>query len=231
MKNIEKIFGIDIKGWSMSEKFDGVQGVWDGKALRTRTGNFINAPKWWADTLPDTPLKGELWIGYQSQDFDKVRSAIQSKRTSPYWSEIKFLVFHAVKQELGPYSEVVNQSKIKEKDNLMNLYRDVIFNGGEGLVITAPNGEQYKMKPKKDDDGELVGFTDGKGRNTGMIGAFVLKLRNGRELKIGGIDDCLRSIPPKIGSIIKFTYEGLTSTGLPRFARFAGIRAEATLEF
>jgi DNA ligase-1 len=224
--------GQDLTGWWVSEKFDGVQGVWDGKVLRTRTGNEIAAPKWWTDALPKRKeLIGELWIGRGR--FDEVRAVIQTKDANDsYWHRIKFLVFCACSDDLGPYAEHIKHLPINNKAQVIDFYQGVLNKGGEGVVFMAPNGERFKQIPIKDDDGELVGFKSGKGRNAGRIGAFILELRSGRKLNLGnGLDDTLREMPPTIGSIIKFTYRGLTSTGLPRFAAFAGIRAETSLNF
>ena len=46
-----------------SEKLDGVRAVEDGRVLRIRSGNVINAPQWFIDELPKVPLDGELWLG------------------------------------------------------------------------------------------------------------------------------------------------------------------------
>ena len=53
----------DVSLFLVSEKLDGVRAYWDGKVLRTRNGNTINAPGWFTDGFPDRALDGELWIG------------------------------------------------------------------------------------------------------------------------------------------------------------------------
>jgi DNA ligase-1 len=99
-------------------------------------------------------------------------------------------------------------------------------------VLTDQDGDQFKKKPLHDDDGKIVAYKPGRGRHDGKIGAFIVRLRNGRKLSISsGISDAARTNPPAIGAIIKFTFSGLTSSGLPRFASFAGIRAETSLAF
>jgi DNA ligase-1 len=224
--------GQDLTGWWVSEKFDGVQGVWDGEKLRTRTGNEIVAPEWWTRHLPKRELTGELWIGRGC--FDLTRSIVMSKKAedSQYWEDIRFLVFDPGADELGPYAEYIVHLPVIGKAQVIEIYQDVLENGGEGVVFMSPSGERSKLIPVKDDDGELIGFKEGKGRNAGRIGAFILRLRSGREIKLGnGLNDTLRERPPSIGSVIKFTYRGLTSTGLPRFASFSGVRAETSLSF
>ncbi len=54
---------VEIKGWWMSEKLDGVRGYWTGKELISRAGNPFHTPKWFTRDFPPTPLDGELWIG------------------------------------------------------------------------------------------------------------------------------------------------------------------------
>jgi DNA ligase-1 len=53
---------IDVSKYLVSEKYDGVRAVWDGSVLRFRSGNVVNAPRWFLSKLPATPLDGELWI-------------------------------------------------------------------------------------------------------------------------------------------------------------------------
>ena len=54
---------VDIKGWWMSEKLDGVRGYWTGNMLISRSGNPFHVPEWFTRDFPSTPLDGELWIG------------------------------------------------------------------------------------------------------------------------------------------------------------------------
>ena len=53
---------VDVTQYLVSEKFDGVRAVWDGKTLRFRSGRDVPAPAWWLAKLPATPLDGELWL-------------------------------------------------------------------------------------------------------------------------------------------------------------------------
>ena len=43
---------IDPAGYLVSEKFDGVRAVWDGRTLRFRSGLPVNAPDWFLARLP-----------------------------------------------------------------------------------------------------------------------------------------------------------------------------------
>jgi len=54
---------VDVTGWWISEKLDGVRAWWDGKKFISRLGNEYIAPDWFTAGLPDHPLDGELWVG------------------------------------------------------------------------------------------------------------------------------------------------------------------------
>ena len=51
--------GIDVTQFLVSEKYDGVRAVWDGKNLVSRQGNIIHSPAWFTKDLPKTPMDGE----------------------------------------------------------------------------------------------------------------------------------------------------------------------------
>jgi len=208
----------DVTGSQMSEKLDGIQGIWDGQTMRTRTGNTIHCPAWWAAGLPLKPLKGELWIG--RGQFDETLSIVTSKNADDRWEDVKFMVF-----------DEIPKFKIKTPGDLDRFYKKVLKAGGEGVVITTPDGEQFKKVPWSTDDGQVIGYKKGAGRNAGGVGSLVLQLRNGKRLNLAGFDNKLKNDPPKTGRIVQFFYRGHTSTGLPRFASFCGVRAEKTLGF
>src|SRR5208282_6202409 len=54
---------IELAGWWMSEKLDGVRAFWDGTQFISRLGNMFHAPDWFIADLPKSPLDGELWGG------------------------------------------------------------------------------------------------------------------------------------------------------------------------
>ncbi len=204
---------------SCSEKYDGLQGQWDGETLTTRTGNVINAPEWWLESLPNEPLTGELWTA--RNDFSGVQSIVSRKVPGPEWNRITFLTFDG--ETSGRFHRPVERHPVK---NAEKFYRQVLRKGGEGIVYHG--AMDYKRKPTEDDDGVLTGFKPGK---NGPVGSYLLRLRDGRTLAVGGLTEDLKAFPPTIGCVIKFQFQGRTSKGLPRFAKYDGIRAEKTLNF
>lgn len=219
--------GQNLIGAEMSEKFDGVQATWTGSELKTRTGNAINAPEWWTADLPRRQITGELYAGRGR--FDYTSGTVRSNTPDERWKDIRFMVFDGMAK--GRYSETVKRISVLSKNHLYDFYNGIINNGGEGVVIKI-SGDRYKLKPKDDTEGTVINHIPGKGKHVGRLGALVLELRDGRSLKLGtGFSDLERINPPSIGSVVKFEYEGLTSKGLPRFARFVGVRAESSLNF
>ena len=53
------------------------------------------------------------------------------------------------------------------------------------------------------------------------MGALLVETPEGQRFKLGGgFSDAERGQPPAIGSWMTYRFNGLTSSGLPRFARF-----------
>ena len=224
---MKKLNGENIIGCRMSEKHDGIQGQWDGKILRTRTGNIIHAPEFWKKTLPKKNLIGELWIGRNK--FSETQSIVTKKiPIKKEWEKIRFILFDGEisGRHFGKYARRVKQIKIKSQGQFDAFYQEIIDNGGEGIVIKTLDHELMKKKPISDGDGKVIGYKKGTGRNRYSIGALIIRLRDGCEMKLGGLNDETRNRPPRIGKIVRFKYQGFTSKGLPRSAAFDGIRAE-----
>ena len=58
-----------------------------------------------------------------------------------------------------------------------------------------------------------------------MLGALLVETSDGRRFRLGtGFTDIQRAEPPAVGSTVTYRYNGLTSKGLPRFARFLRVR-------
>ena len=83
---------IDPSPYLISEKYDGVRALWDGKILRSRSGTVFNAPAWFIARLPLQALDGELWIA--RGQFEKLSGSV--RKITPQddeWRTIKYMVF------------------------------------------------------------------------------------------------------------------------------------------
>ena len=66
----------DIRGWVMSEKFDGVRGYWDGKQLISRQGQQLSAPAYFIKDFPPFAIDGELFS--ERNHFEEIASITKS---------------------------------------------------------------------------------------------------------------------------------------------------------
>ncbi len=81
---------VDITGWWMSEKLDGVRGYWTGKKLVFRSGNLLHVPEWFTRGFPSTPLDGELWIG--REQFSELASIVRRKSVYTDWEKVRYVI-------------------------------------------------------------------------------------------------------------------------------------------
>lgn len=79
-----------FEGYLMSEKLDGVRALWDGKALKSRSGKKFLAPECWIQNLPPFALDGELYIGRGK--FEELLSIV-SKSKCEEWQRVGYFIF------------------------------------------------------------------------------------------------------------------------------------------
>ena len=233
---------INVTGWYMSEKLDGVRAFWDGTKLISRGGKIFNAPKFFTKDFPSYKLDGELWT--KRGDFANISSIVRQKKLHKGWEQISYNIFEVpdadgnltkrlslVKE--NKYVKLIKQIKIKDKLHLDKFLKEIEKKGGEGVVVrdaslpyyTGRNNNALKVKRYIDDECEVVGYNKGHGKYDGLLGSISCRMKNMQIIKIGsGFDENQRVTPPKIGTIITFKYYGLTSKGNPRFPVFLRVR-------
>lgn len=242
---------IDVTQYLVSEKFDGVRAIWNGKQLITRQGNPIVTPTWFTANFPKESLDGELWI--KRGAFDEV-SGIVRKQTpvDAEWRQISYLIFELPNGE-GDFShryqilksiiskakinhlKLVKQFVVSNKTQLKQKMAAVVKAGGEGLMLhranalyqTGRSDALLKLKPFLDAEAVVIAHVAGKGKYEGKMGALLVELPNGIQFKLGtGFTDAQRANPPAIGKTVTFIYQEKTKKGKPRFARFLRVRNE-----
>ena len=242
---------IDIQGWWMSEKYDGIRGYWTGTQLVSRAGNAFATPPWFTATFPNTPLDGELWLGRRT--FAELSSIVLDQVPDEAgWKRVRYMIFDAPQASGGfedrldsarqwfnrhPSSHVAiaPHERCQDAEHLQQKLAEIEARGGEGLILRRPQSpytpgrsrDILKVKSYQDAEAVVVGYRPGKGRHTGRVGALLVELPNGVQFAIGaGLTDAERDQPPPIGSTITFKYQGFTKTGKPRFASFLRAREE-----
>jgi DNA ligase 1 len=237
---------VDLAGWWMSEKLDGVRAYWDGKQFLSRLGNPYHAPSFFVEGLPDIPLDGELWAGRKK--FQRTVSIARRQDKSDHWKELRYVVFDApamdapfedrlrfVEDRLRsgppphaqPHAHVVCNGIAHLKAELAR----VESLGGEGLMLRQP-GSKYevgrsttllKVKTFHDAEARVVAHAAGEGRHKGRVGALVVEMANGTRFSVGtGLSDEDRRHPPPVGQLITYRYQELSDGGVPRFPSYVG---------
>ncbi len=241
---------LDVSGWWMSEKLDGVRAYWDGKQFCSRQGNAIHAPDWFLDGMPPEPLDGEMWMG--RKQFQRTSGFVRRQDKHEYWRDVRFVVFDApaldqqfearlqflgdlMRKHAPPYARALEQKPCKGRDHVFAELAEVQRVGGEGLMLRQP-GSRYaagrsstllKVKTFHDAEARVFGYQAGKGRHKGRMGALRLQLSDGTEFEVGtGLSDAARDNPPAVGSIITFKYQELSDDRKPRFPVFVRERTD-----
>lgn len=229
---------MNVTGWYMSEKLDGVRAYWNGSELISRSGRVIVAPDFFTQGFPSSELDGELWS--KRGDFANIASIVNKKVPDMAWRELTFNVFEVPHKEgnllnrlksvqTSSYIRVIQQLKVKDIQALRKFLKDVESKGGEGVVVRdgslpyyyGRSNDALKVKSYVDEECEVVGEQEGKGKNKGKMGSLLCKMNSGKIIKIGsGFTQEERINPPKQGTLITFKYYGLTSKGNPRFPIF-----------
>ncbi len=243
----------DISSYYVSEKLDGIRGHWDGKQLLTRQGNIIKSPSWFTQHWPAMSMDGELWL--DRGEFQALLSCVSKhqpeiEKNKSCWEKVRFMLFdlpshggtfsERVKkmQSLvvsvpSPFLAMISQGQLNSIGALDSKLNAVIKDKGEGLMLhlasayyrQGRNMALLKLKKHQDAEATIIGYTEGKGKYYGKLGAIKVKTTDGIIFKIGsGFSDYQRENPPNIGTIITFKYNGLTQAGIPRFARFWRVR-------
>ncbi|MCA9110355.1 MAG: DNA ligase [Planctomycetaceae bacterium] len=238
---------IDLTDWWMSEKLDGVRAYWDGEKLLSRQGNEYHAPKWFIESLPKTPLDGELWMDRKA--FQKTVSIVRRQDKSDQWKQIRYVLFDAPAMEAtfeerlqfveetvadagADFVQALEHLRCETIKHLRKELERIESLGGEGLMLREP-GSKYesgrstsllKVKTFHDAEAVVVDHVAGKGRHKGRMGALVVQLDDGTEFSVGtGFTDKQRQSPPDVGTTITFRYQELSDSGTPRFPSFVRV--------
>lgn len=185
-----------FKGYLVSEKFDGVRALWDGKVLKSRSGKAFNAPSCWTKTLPPFSLDGEIFVGRGK--FEELLSVVNSSSAEcDAWQSVKYYIFDApnasgtLENRLSIVRDFINlkqsknlvsikQSPVNSRKELDIMLKSVVDSGGEGLVIrknTAPyepfrTKNAMKLKLYEDSECKVIAHNEGKGKFKGKLGSI-----------------------------------------------------------
>jgi DNA ligase-1 len=245
--------GMDVSGWWMSEKLDGVRAYWDGEVLYSKNGMQLNPPPEFTAGFPPFALEGELWGG--RGNFEPTVSCVLRQQPHPGWFELRYAIFDVPKMagsfkvrlekvsawlSLNPSSYVflIPQTPIEDPAHLARCLDEIVEQGGEGLIVRDPEGGYTPgrsaaiLKVKRFEDAEAIveGHESGNGRNKERLGALLVRTPDGVKFKIGtGFSDAERKNPPPPGTVITYKFSGKYASGIPRFPVYLRVRADSNL--
>ncbi|GAB1394193.1 DNA ligase [Rhodocyclaceae bacterium] len=244
---LAKVFSTatDPAHYWVSEKYDGVRAIWDGHALRFRSGRPVPAPSWFLAELPAQALDGELWLGRGR--FDELSAIVrQTEPQDADWRQVKYMIFELpgapgsfteriaqmatiVRNSVLPNLEVAPQFRVANHRELANRLAAIVKVGGEGLMLhradasyrTGRGDDLLKLKPWQDAEATVVAHLPGHGRLAGLTGALLMEMPDGKRFRLGsGLGAAEQRNPPSLGSRLTYRYQELTARGLPRFPRY-----------
>mgnify|MGYP000959760544 CR=1 FL=1 len=193
-------------------------------------------------------LDGELWLGRGSMQ--ATQSIVRRKEPDSRWKDMIYQVFDV--PTLGVMSsakggleliasmryrevQAADQQLVSDPSEVDGFFDHIISEGGEGLMLRhpkllwQPKRSRHLLKIKPENDGECVvtGYTAGKGRLEGMLGALAVNWTNDKgtvSFELAGLSDAERSVGWEtrfpIGGEVPFRYTSLTDRGVPREARY-----------
>jgi DNA ligase len=244
---------VEVAGWLMSEKLDGVRGYWDGRQLFSKNGTLLQPPAAFIRDLPPFPLEGELWGGRGR--FEQTVGIVRRQQPHDGWLQLKFAIFDVPQANGGfrarltqagdwfaahpsAYAFIIPQLPVRDQTHLQQELERIDRLGGEGLIVRQPDvlytagrsAEILKVKPYQDAEATVLAQLPGEGRNAGRLGALLVELEDGTRFRIGsGFSDAERDFPPPVGALITFKYFGSYQSGIPRFPSFLRIRSDRDL--
>ena len=244
---------VDVSGWLMSEKLDGVRSYWNGRQLLSKNGKIFSPPVEFTRNLPPFPVEGELWGGRGS--FEQTVAIVNKQTPHNGWLQLRLAVFDVPEATGGftqriakaeqwftahptAYAFVIPQITVNNPAELQQHLTVIEKLGGEGLIVRKADApyaagrstEILKVKNYQDSEAVVVAHLPGTGRNAQRLGALLVELADGRQCKIGGgFTDAERESPPPVGAVITFKYFGKYQSGLPKFPSFLRVRLDHDL--
>jgi len=233
----------DVTGWYISEKLGGIRCLWNGLEMWPKSGPQYNLPEFFIERLPKSPLDGELCM--KGGSLSRCMMVVKKKPTDPdfekEWNNMSFVVYDAPEapgtfqqrlQALKEYFEksdglYVNLHEYKKCEGNSDAEKELKQEerkGGEGILLTNPNGEYVKGKSKnvlerksKFEGRAIVKEVIRDKEKPQIITSLRVENVKGIEFMINrGITDDLRKNPPKVGDEIVYEYKGILDSEKPK---------------
>jgi DNA ligase 1 len=200
---------------------------------------------------PDLVFDGELYVHKGECDFNKIISLVRKKK--PTFEDIeeskKHIKYHiydlpshpgTFAERLGALMEMnlpeccilVPTSICMDEKSVMDHYNEYMENGYEGQMVRVIDSIYENKRSKSllkhkvffDNEFEIVGVEEGKGKLTGKVGRLIF---DGFDSAVNGDHEYLEKLYNSgnlIGKMATVKYFELTAYGKPRFPKVIAIR-------
>lgn len=211
--------------------------------------HIVEAVEKWARnrSIDSCSLDGELYNHALKDDFGRILGAVKRKGVGEDSELVHYYIYDFPSQDpffirtkklLTLFSNVtrplvfVETVRVNNEEDLRERAGDWVSKGYEGAMYRSSEGPYegkrsrhlLKVKTMKDDDFEVTGYQEGRGKLMGLVGAWVCRMKSGVEFRAkmeGKLEDLSKfdsaEAKSKIGKILRVRYQGLTPDGVPRF--------------
>lgn len=219
--------------------------------------HIFEALKPFFEESPDLIFDGELYADKYANDFNAIVSLVKKTKPTPKDLEdsknaIEYHVYdlpscdgvftkryQALASMALPYPCVIVETSVSHNEAEVNLlYELCIIKGYEGQMLRLDEKYENKrshslLKHKSfiDEEYTIVGFEEGNGNLTGMVGALVFESKVNKDrftASVNGGWDYLKQLWKErnmlIGKEATVAYFNLTPDGKPRFPKVTAIR-------
>jgi ATP-dependent DNA ligase len=198
-------------------------------------------------------LDGEIYSDEFSGDFEKLVSLVRGEDNVDGREMLQYHIFDIVAEgyfcnriryleeirDKNNLVKVVEQTSVSSAEEAIEKSKSFVLEGYEGgMVKNKTSAYEFKrsyhiqkIKFFLDDEFEIVGVEEGRGKLTGHAGAFICKVKSGNEfnVKMDGdsskLKDYLTNFELYKGKMLTVRFQGLTGKAkVPRFPVGKSIR-------
>ena len=157
-------------GMFISEKYDGIRALWNGRDFLTRNGRIIDVPARFKVGIPKFEVDGELWCG--RGNFGLAQGMTKGGANHRGWDSAYFMAFD-LPTHWGSFARrakklarlkptatmcIVAHAKVRDINSVRWLYESILEDGGEGVMLRDPTAKYVrdrtcdllKLKPSND---------------------------------------------------------------------------------
>lgn len=199
---------------------------------------------------------GEIYANTHSNNFEEIVSLVRQKSPDQNCNKMQYHIFDMVNnlpysqrlQELktivsnlkSQYVIAVESNLVHNEEEALEYFDKFLEQKFEGAMIRNKDScytgkrssDLQKIKEFEDDEFEIIGIEEGRGKLAGHVGAFVCITKEGLTFKakmMGAtrrLKDYFDDYTLWKGKLLTVKYQALTSYGIPRFPVGKSVRIE-----